>query len=344
MNPNRHRKAFSTQPCADMKAACSIKIVTLSAFSLLVLLAGCRSAPPPPPKPVPVQKATRATEQAARLTEQRNWPAAARQWEAAVSHYRLLNDRRNEAIALHNLAQAERALGRHAEALDHLDQAADLNRQIGNSSEWWRNQIALTQIEIEVPELAEAAAARIARLDARLSEVADPNLRAMFLNELAVWQIDQREFGAAADALSEAEQAFASAGNEHGLAVVIGNRARLHEAQSNWPEALRTWQAALARFEEQADLAGIAAGLAGHGRALLGLEDFAAAENYLRRAVFNFRALDMPERLIQALEALVESLEAQEKFPEAEKVMAELQRERERAPQPDADPQDPSGT
>jgi tetratricopeptide (TPR) repeat protein len=330
-----------------MNAARSIQAGTrtaLAGLGLLLLLAGCRSAPPPPPTPAPVQRATRAMDQAARLTEQRNWPAAIRQWEAAVSHHRLLNDRQNEAIALHNLAQAQRAIGRQAEALEHLEEASRINRQLGDNAEWWRNQIALMQIEIAAPELANAAATRSEQLRAIFPQVTDPNLRGMFLNELAVWHLERGEFQPASAALDEAGQAFANAGNQHGIAVVTGNQARLHEAQSNWREALRTWQMALARFENEVDLLGIAAALAGHGRALLALGDFPAAENYLRRAVFNLRALDVPERLIPALEALIQSLEAQEKFPEAEKVRAELQQERERARPPSADQQDPGGT
>jgi hypothetical protein len=67
----------------------------------------------------------------------------------AADRFSLLNDRAREAVALHNLAQAEREMDDTTNALKHLTQAASLNERAGRTNAWWRDQIALLQVEAE---------------------------------------------------------------------------------------------------------------------------------------------------------------------------------------------------
>ena len=64
----------------------------------------------------------------------------------------LLLHEAGEAVALHNLAQARRELGSEDEARLQLESASAINQRLGRTNEWWRNQIALLQIESHLPE------------------------------------------------------------------------------------------------------------------------------------------------------------------------------------------------
>src|SRR5713226_7549153 len=109
--------------------------------TLLSLLLGCSTAQPLPPAPVAVSRAEQSAEQAAKLSESQNWPAAAQEWKLAAERFGLLNDQAREAVALHNLAQAQRELGHAVPARLLLEEAASLNKKLGRTNEWLRNQI-----------------------------------------------------------------------------------------------------------------------------------------------------------------------------------------------------------
>jgi tetratricopeptide (TPR) repeat protein len=287
-------------------------------FLVLLTLLGCHSAPPPPPAPPAVAMAERAGDQAAKLSQQQqNWPAAARAWQLAADRFSLLNDRAGEATALHNLAQAQRELGRAEEAHRNLEEAAKLNEKLGRTSEWWRNQIALLQTEAQFSQT-ERLKARFEKLST-LSPPAEPSNRALFVNEFALWQQSQGELGKAEKAFVEVEQIFTTSRDSLGLATIAANRAELFDAQKNYTSAIASWKAALARFEALHDPAGITRALAGLGRTLLNANhDLADAEDLLRRAVRNYRLLQKPKQAQVTLELLVQCLNLEGKQKEAE--------------------------
>ena len=300
----------------------SVFCFLLSAFCLLYT--ACSSAPPPPVLPVAVAQANRAAETGRKLSANENWSAAVREWQSAVDRYRLLNDRANEAIALHNLAQADRALGELDRACPLLEQAADLNQQLGRNEEWWRNQIALLQVESLAKQTA-ALEARFTKLTASPPPDTQPQLQGLFFNELGQWQQRQGDFAKAEETFRRAEQAMTKAGDRSGAAVVLANRARLDEAQHKLPDALEKWGQALARFESLADPPGIAASLAGEGRVLLAAgQNLPAAETCLRRAAENFRLLKKNDDRAAALRSLVECLTVQKKTAEADEAQKAL--------------------
>jgi tetratricopeptide (TPR) repeat protein len=291
---------------------------------VLLLLSACSSAPPPPVLPPAVAQANHAAESARKLSTNENWPAAAREWQNAVDRYRLLNDRAGEAVALHNLSQACRALGDLDRARALLEQAAVLNQQLACGEEGWRNQIALLQVESQAKQTA-ALGARFARLAGSPPPDSQPQLQGLFLNELGLWQQRQGEHAKAGETFRRAEEAMAKAGDRHGVAAVLANRAQLDEAQRKFADALEKWAETRARFETLADPPGIAAALAGEGRVLLAAgQNLPAAEASLRRASENFRLLKMAGDRAAALRLLVACLVAQKKTDEAAEIQKTL--------------------
>ena len=230
--------------------------------------------------------------QAQGLSEQQNWPAAVAEWRKAADDASLLNDRTNEAIALHNLAQAQRQLHDYEGAITNGLAAAAANEKLGRKEEWWRNQILLLQLEAVATN--HSPEKRFEELQPRLQEVGDRSLRGAFWNELALWQQKGGENERAAETFGRAQSEYEATKDSAGIATVIANRAKLMEEQGQLEPALRAWTDALTRFEQLADPDGIAHSLAGHGRTLLeAKKDLPIAEDELRRAARNFRNLKM---------------------------------------------------
>jgi tetratricopeptide (TPR) repeat protein len=291
---------------------------------LLSLLLGCSTAQPLPPVPVAVSQAERTAEQAAKLSESQNWPAAAQEWKLAAERFGLLNDQAREAVALHNLAQAQRELGQAVPAWRLLEEAASLNEKIGRTNEWWRNQIALLQLEALSADAA-ALRARFEKLAPVAEHLADHSVRALFLNELGLWRQTQGDFTNAAACYREAARLFARSADPAGHAAVTANLARFFEARKNPEEALKFWRLALGEFERLADPHGIACALAGQGRSQLAAQkDLPAAEELLRRAARNYRLLQCASETRTTLELLGNCLVAEGKNGEALSVQAEL--------------------
>jgi tetratricopeptide (TPR) repeat protein len=247
--------------------------------------------------------------QAQGLSEQENWPAALAQWRKAADDASLLNDRTKEAIALHNLAQAQRQLHDYEGALTNALAAAAANEKLGRKEEWWRNQVLLLQMESIATN--HSPAKRFEELQPRLQEVGNRSLRGAFWNELALWQQKRAENEHAAETFARAQSEYEGAKDSTGVATVVANRAKLMEEQGQLELALRAWTDALTRFEQLADPGGIAHSLAGHGRTLLAAKkDLPTAEDELRRAARNFRSLKMESEARKVEELLARRGEA----------------------------------
>ncbi len=296
----------------------------MAVFTAFVLLPGCSSTKPVAPVPAAVSQARLQADNAAKLTGAGNWTAAARAWQQTAEDYALLNDRANEAIAWHNLAQAQRELGQTASARTRLEQAAALNLDSGRTNEWWRNQIVLLQIERQDQENA-AVEKRLALLTPLAISLSAAELRGLFLNELGLWQMRQSDMVHAEAAFRQAEQAFLKANHAPGLAAVLANRAQWALAQGRPIEALAVWRSALSRYESLADARGIALCLAGLGRAQLAVGTaLDQAESHLRRAAENYRRLNLKPERIATLKALLECLDLEKKTVAADPVREKL--------------------
>ena len=296
----------------------------LAATSFLFLLAGCSSRRPTSPIPGSVALAQRAAAQAAKLSESGSWTSAAMHWQVAADHYAALNDRSTEAISLHNLAQARKELGALDEAHQVLEQAARLNEELSRTNEWWRNQLALLQVEALLKQT-QSLSIRFEKLIPRAGRLAEASMHGLFLNELGLWRQSEGHLEKAGESFHQAEQRFLAAKHEPGVATVLANRASLEQQRKNYPGAIASWRAALRRFEQLGDVRGVARALAGEGRALLSAQqDLPAAEDLLRRAARNYRTTKNSKELAATLEVLAECLTAQGKKGAAELVQAEL--------------------
>ena len=320
-----HRVKTQNEACGETPRLLKQIAMVLRVLSSLVvfavfLLVGCRSAPPPAPIPPAVTMAQRAEEQAVRLSrEQQNWPAAVRAWQLAADRFSLLNELEGEAVALHNLAQAERQLDQTEQAQRHLEQAASLNEKTGRTNEWWRNQIALLQLEAQTGK-AQRLKARFEKLLPLASRLTSHSLHGLFLNEVGLWQKNQGQFSEATSSFAQAEENFKSAHDSFGVATVTANRAGLYEQRQNYASAIPLWKAALAQFQTLRDPEGIAAALAGQGRCLLSAnQDLPAAEDLLRRAARNYRLLQKTTPAQATQELLARCLTAQGKKSDGER-------------------------
>ena len=281
----RMTKAVSfLRPSSFVLRHCPRSVLALAC----AFLYGCSSAKPPKPVPAPVGLAEQTAGQAVKLSAAENWTAADTQWQKALDEYRLLNDRTNEAIALHNLAGAQRHAGKVSTAYELLESAAAINSALHRDQEWWRNQIALLQIEAQLQRTNELAQ----RFEKLRPLAKASSTQALFLNERGLWQTENADLDAAAADFREALRLFTIEKNESGVATVLANEALLLEKQNKFREAADKWQEALRRFERLADVHGSAAGLTGRGRSLLAAQpNLPEAKDVLQRGEHNFRLL-----------------------------------------------------
>jgi tetratricopeptide (TPR) repeat protein len=276
---------------------------------------GCRSAKPPATRPATLEAADRTESQAEKYMQKQNWALAARMWQETANQRALLNDQPRLAIAWHNLAEADTHLDKLSESEDLLQRALEINERLGRTNEYWRNQIALLQVEALAQKTNELRA-RFEKLNAALPK--DSYLQGLFLNELGLWQTSTGDYDKAGQSFHNAEVLFKNAQSTNGVAAVYANFGALKEQQRLFSEALEFWRAALNRFEALADSRGVTDALAGLGRAQLGIgKDLAGAEGYLRHAASNYETLKLPKLRAKTLKALAQSLAGQGKEKEA---------------------------
>ena len=289
-----------------------------------VLLAGCSSAPPPPAPPPVVVRAQHDTQTAFALSNAGNWTAAVGAWQLLAERYAALNDRPNEAVAWHNLGQSVRELGDLDRAGILFERAAAINQEIGRTNEWWRNQIALLQVEAQSGQT-NALEQRFERLTSLLPTLSTPELRGLVLNERGLWRQQQGDWVPAGDCFRQALDVFTRDKFPAGQAAATANLARLHTAQSDYSTALTEWKKALALYEALADAPGIARALAGQGRTLLAArQDLSRSAELLRRAALNYRFLKNTPNQIATLRTLAECLQVQQKDDDAARVQLEI--------------------
>lgn len=284
-----------------------------------IWMGGCKSAPPPAPVPLARMQATRQAEEAAKLSQAENWTAAAQAWQMAADRFALLNDRADEAVAWHNLGQAQHETGGSDDfAHESFEQAAQINRQLGMTNAWWRNQIALVQLEMSNTN---AVASRFKSLSA-LKPPAE--LQGFYENELGRFQTEIGDFASASRAFDQAKIIFEQDKNHSGLAAVSMNRALLLSRQKQFPAALTEWRRARAQCEALADPSGLARALLGEGQTLLAAgQDLPQAERLLRQAARNYATLRRVADQKRALTVLIECLQAQNKPADLEQARLE---------------------
>ena len=293
---------------------------------VLCMSFGCRSAKAPPPTPQAVSVATRLTTQAETLSQQQNWPAAAEEWKKSAEQFGLLNNLPQQAIALHNQGEAEQEQGHGEGARKLFNAAAELNQKTGRDSEWWRNQIALLQVDAGLANRSQDLEKRFEELLPKSKNLNQPLLLALFQNEVGLWHMHKKDWKDAETAFVSAEKNFQQVQNAVGIAATLANRALLAEATEQFASAESLWRDALSRHEKLSAPAGIARSLAGIGRSLLKQQNkLSESEDFLRRAANNFAVLKLESERKKTLQALAANLKAQGRDADAEKVLKELQ-------------------
>jgi tetratricopeptide (TPR) repeat protein len=272
-----------------------------------------------------VSVADRLTTQAETLSQQQNWPAAAAEWRKSAEQFGLLNDLPQEAIALHNQGEAEQEQGHSEEARKLFNAAAEINQKTGRDAEWWRNQIALLQVDAVLPNRSQDLEKRFEELLPK-SKNLNPLLQGLYQNEFGLWQMHKKEWKEAGAAFGSAEKDFQQAQNPGGAAATVANRALRAESTEEFATAETLWRDALSRYEKLAAPADIARSIAGIGRSLLKQEKkLPESEDLLRRAANNFSVLKLEGERKKALQALAANLKAQGRDAEAEMVLKDLE-------------------
>ncbi|MFN0067419.1 MAG: hypothetical protein ACKVYV_07250 [Limisphaerales bacterium] len=259
---------------------------------LLLTLTACRSTPPPPPAPPAVALAAATAQQAGKLLAGGNWAAAARQWDLAATRFQLVNDLAGTATARHNAGIAWLSAGDAATAHERLGEAAVLNEELGRRDDWWRNQVALLNLELDRADHC-GAANRLARLGPLAGEIAEPRVRMLFEHARARALLVEGRPEEAEERLSAARALAPAEGADR--ASLAATEARAAGVRQDWPAAETRWREALAGYERAGDAPGVATALAGLGRVLLNRPGREAdGERLLERAAENFKALKLP--------------------------------------------------
>lgn len=267
-----------------------MKATFVAMLGVALVLAGCRSKPVPPAPPAALADADRLAREGARLLAQENWPGAVAWWQRAGQNYRLLNRLELVALARHNEAVARRALGESATARKLWEEAAQLNQSLGRTNDWWRNQLSLFQLEVDVDP--DGAGVRRAALESRQGELTgEPGLAAHWAAEEARWHGVR---GNAAEAMASATlavQRFAAVHDRAGEAAAWCTVGRAARQMGRSAEAVAAWRKALALFEGLGHPRGIAAALAGLGGALVQEGNAVEGRGFLAAARDNYLAL-----------------------------------------------------
>ena len=253
---------------------------------------GCASKPPTPPPPAALADAERLAREGARLLAQENWPGAAAWWQRAGSQYQLLNRLDDVALARHNEGLARRALGETPVARGLFESAARLNRQSGQTNAWWRNQLALFQLEVAADP--NRALALRKELESRPGLASlPPALSAHWTHETARLDAALGHPDHGVEAARTALRLFEAAGDRPGAGAACLTLARAESAAGHGAEAEAAWRKALTYFEQLGHPRGVAMALTGLGRELIRKGETAAGRALLERARENFKALKL---------------------------------------------------
>ncbi len=275
-------------------------------WGCLFLVWGCAAPTPPPPLPENAE-ASRLAQQAIRRQTQADWTGAATWWERAGQQYRLLNQLTNVAVAWHNEALCRTELGQTNEARALLEHAAQLNRSLELTNAWWRNQIALLQLDQSAAP--GRGAQRLESLE-RETPPDDPRTLAVWHHEKARAELAEGATTPAWQDLLDAAALFSKLEDPSALAAVHMSQARTLSRQGKLPAAENTWRTALGEYEKLAEPRGIALALAGLGTCLAAEGQHPSeARELLQRALQNFHTLKM-EAEAQGVEVELSRLQA----------------------------------
>ena len=276
----------------------------------LFAFAGCSSAPPPAPVPLARQKAQFSSETAQKLSQNKNWIAAEREWKNAENLWSLLYDTTNQAVALHNLAQTHRALDHPESAKSLLEKAALLNQEIKQTNTWWKNQLAIAQVERE-QQWTEAYLDRLTVLS-KLPKPDATLVLGLYFNEQALANQQLTNFSVSQGFYNQAETIFLKEKYLEGLVAVWANRALLFHAQTNHLQSLNAWRKSLDFAQNLGDTHRIAQALSGIAQSYIALNlNMTEAEKLLKTSAQNYGYLREYNKQISVLMLLYQTKQSQ---------------------------------
>lgn len=301
-----HPDFVSAPTATRLPRVAAVGLTVLCAAAALLGSVGCAGSKAPKPPPAAVVEADRLARQAARLQAEENWAGAAQWWMQAGQQFQLLNRPDQVAMARHNEAMARRELGEVRRARELLEEAASLNRQAGLMPIWWRNQVALLQLENDSSPV--AAAQRLLSLaEVGQGQDIEPRVRALLAHEEARLRATEGHLDLALVAVDRSAQGFAAVGDRAGWAAATVTRAGFLRRSGQLPAAATAWREALLEYETLGYPRGIAVALFGLGSTLKASGQTAEAAELLRRAAGNFRTLGREKDAVAA-EAELRSL------------------------------------
>jgi len=202
----------------------------------------------------------------------------------ALAIAREVGDRRNEGMALGNVAGLDRKRRRIPEALEHYNQSLAIARDLGDRRGEGHNLGSLAVFHRDQGRIPEA----LAHLQQALAihrEVGNRRSEGLNLGNLAILHHQQ---GRIPEALEHFHQALAitrEVGNRQGEGSTLGNLALLHHEQGRIPDALEHYNQALAIAREVGNRANEGITLGNLGDVLFSQNNLTAAEAHLRAAI-----------------------------------------------------------
>jgi tetratricopeptide (TPR) repeat protein len=174
--------------------------------------------------------------------------------EKAVAIRSEIGDRRGEAQAVGNLADAFERLGRTAEAIDLLQQARDLNRLVGNR---YGEGVALVNLGAALLDQghAEEAVVPLEQAYSTFTEIGYLDGVGYGMHYLGECHLSLGRDAEAMNCLREAVISHQSAGSRHKQALTLRSLGGVQARNGLADEARQSWAQAAAIFDELGDLA-----------------------------------------------------------------------------------------
>jgi tetratricopeptide (TPR) repeat protein len=205
-------------------------------------------------------------------------------YQQALSIAREVRNRGAEGITLNKLGLLQGLLGRTPEALEHYQQALSIHREVGDRQGEGSTLKNLARLHHEQGRISESLAHNEEALSSH-REVGNRGGEGDSLGDLAILH---REQGRTPEALEHYQQALAIArevGNRRSEGGTLGNLANLHRKQGRIPEALEHYQQALAIAREVGDRRVEGITLGNLGDLLASEGDLPSAGTQLRAAI-----------------------------------------------------------
>ena len=181
-----------------------------------------------------------------------NYGTAIEQLQSALSLFRQVGDRAGEARALNNLGDVEQRLGRYDDAVEHFRRALALHRQAGDRIGEARSLSNVSLIEERLGRY-ESSAEHYERVLRLWRELGDRTGEAGALNNLGEVEVRLGRFEAAAEHIGQALQFYREIGNHIGEAMSLEGLGSLHTRLGHPARAVEYCQQAIAIFRTTGD-------------------------------------------------------------------------------------------